>query len=265
MRAPTITTTTKDYGTDIYTANLDGSNAQPLIEHKVLSEFLRWPTWLPDGKSMIVQVQTPDAQFAHIAKITIATGEETTVADNAVSPTISQDGTTLAYVTQDPTSGEQAIWLADTTTGVAKKIVTSTDSMSYFGYLAFSPDGSQIVFGAAQPKTTSIAAGGPGYKAVGMATTRHPQDPALVLTDGLPEDPWIVNRDGSNLHKLTTLTEDQPSFAWSSDGQWIYSMGGTGLWQINVQSGKKKKLAEGVVHAQIVRLPSATTAPSATP
>jgi Tol biopolymer transport system component len=256
VRAPTITTTTTDYGSDIYTANLDGSNPQPLIEHAVQSEFLRWPTWLPDGKSMVVQAQTPDASFAHIAKIDLASSTRTTVAENAVSPTISPDGSTLAYVTQDPASGEQAIWLAPTTGGPPQKILTSNADLAYFGYLSFSPDGSQLVFGAAQPKTTSLAAGGAGVAKVGLTTGAQVPDIRLLLTDGLPEDPWIVNRDGSNLHKLTGLGEDQPSFAWSSDGKWIYSWGGTGLWQINLQSGKKSKLAQGVVHGQIVRLPA---------
>jgi hypothetical protein len=71
------------------------------------------------------------------------------------------------------------------------------------------------------------------------------------VTDGMPEDIWIVNADGSDLRRLAALAEDLPSFAWSADGKRLFSIGGQGLWQMDVASGKRDKLSEGVFHGQI--------------
>src|SRR5205814_7337237 len=57
VRSPDFTTGQTDFGTDIYTAGPDGSNPSPLVKHATPSELLRWPVWLPDGRTLIFQVQ----------------------------------------------------------------------------------------------------------------------------------------------------------------------------------------------------------------
>jgi len=255
VRSPDFTVGQTDFGTDIYVAARDGSNPTPLVKHASQSELLRWPVWLPDKQSMIFQVQGTSVgglPTSRIDRVNIATGERAHFIENALTPSISLDGTTLAYVTTDLTGGQQQVWLTDPDNSSSRSIVQSSSTIGAFGYVSPSPDGSRIALAAAslsalaplsRPELVSRPVGGP------------PFDPSRIITDGLPEDIWTASKDGSSLKRLTALAEDQPSMAWSADGRVLYSMGGTGLWRIDATTGDKRRIAPGVVHGEIYLAP----------
>jgi Tol biopolymer transport system component len=258
VRSPDYTVGQTDFGTDIYVARRDGSDPAPLVKHASPSELLRWPVWLPDGKILIFQVQgasSAGVPSVRLDKVEVGTGTRSKYIDNALTPSLSRDGRTLAYITSDLTIGVQQIWVTDPVALSPQSIVKSSATIGAFGYVAPSPDGARIVFGAA-----SLGALAPGSAPPARVSNpvRHGIDPTVLLTDGLPEDIWLVNRDGSGLKRLVALGEDQPSLAWSADGKTVYAMGGNGLWQIDAASGSKKKLDDGVFHGEIILAPRST-------
>ena len=89
------------------------------------------------------------------------------------------------------------------------------------------------------------ARGATAFAAPLPGTTTHPT----------LQDLWLVNADGSNLHKLVDLAESSPSAAWSADGKTIYVMGGGGFFQIDPATGDRQILSEGVNGGQIAGLP----------
>ena len=66
------------------------------------------------------------------------------------------------------------------------------------------------------------------------------------LAHGLPLDPWVVNIDGSGLHRVAALGEDDPIAAWSPDGSMLAVLGGGGLWLVAVDdSAEPRSLGRG--------------------
>ena len=250
VRVPDYTTTTVDFGTDIYVANRDGTNPTLLVKHAATSELLRWPLWPADGKSVIFSVQGQSANglpASRLEKFDLATRQRRTFIEGASWPSLSRDGRTLVFQTLDLSNGDNVLWLADATSGNRAPIVKSTQQFGSFGAAVLSPDNTQVVFGAA-----TLGALAPQRSLENRSLAR-----GLARLDGLPEDVWLVKRDGTGLRQLTSLKEDQPAFAWSSDGRWIYCLGGGGLYQIDAAKGSKKRIAEGIFHGEIVWLPPA--------
>jgi Tol biopolymer transport system component len=255
VRSPDFTVGQTDFGTDIYIAARNGSDPSPLVKHAAPSELLRWPVWLPDGRTLIFQVQGASVAglpTSRLDKIDIASGVRSRYIDNALTPAISRDARTLTYVTTDLTTGLQQIWITDAADTAPQPVVKSSGTLGAFGYVAPSPDGSRIAFGAA-----SLGASRPAQREalISRPINQTPFDPTRIMTDGLPEDIWVVGRDGGGLKRLSALAEDQPSLAWSADGRLLYSMGGTGLWRIDTISGDKRRVVPGVVHGEIVLAP----------
>jgi Tol biopolymer transport system component len=259
VRVPEYTTTTTDFGTDIYAADRDGNNPRLLVKHGQTNELLRFPTFLADGKTLIFQVQgnasANGLPLSRIDRFDTGSGRRSTFVADGMMPFASRDGKSVVYQTLASADGTATIWLTDDTGEPRQKLLSSNAQVGAFGWTAFSPDGSQIALGAAAMNTAAVWESRPAVPAAntgGFAMLRLTR----FLNDGLPEDVWLVNRDGSNLRRVTPLREDQPSLAWSSDGKRIYSMGGSGLWQIDVSKGDKRKVGEGIFHGEIVWAPA---------
>jgi Tol biopolymer transport system component len=62
----------------------------------------------------------------------------------------------------------------------------------------------------------------------------------------LPWDLWEIRLDGSGLRRLTDLSEDDPSVAWSPDGRWLAFQGGSGVYVIDVASTALYQISEAV-------------------
>ena len=63
--------------------------------------------------------------------------------------------------------------------------------------------------------------------------------PGLAFAHGIPWDPWIINADGSGLHRVAETAGDEPSVVWSPDPDkaqlFVYS--GVGSAIVDVASG----------------------------
>ena len=112
----------------------------------------------------------------------------------------------------------------------------------------YSPDGNRIAFAAAHARTLRA-----GFQPVSLALAPN----AGPLPDGLPQDIWIADADGSHLRILAPLRESAPVLAWDPDGSTIYAVGAVALYRIDVSSGEVTRIGRGAAGASLAYAPPA--------
>ena len=66
---------------------------------------------------------------------------------------------------------------------------------------------------------------------------------------------WLVNADGTDLHQIQDVENDDPSVAWSPDGSQLLVYGGWGSYVVDVGSGTASNLSFLAGYGSIAWLP----------
>jgi Tol biopolymer transport system component len=238
-----------DFGSDLMLVDSSGENEREAAVHKATGEFIRYPIFLKDENAVLVGVRGQDAEAKpdfRIERVDLDSGARTRLIGNASSPALAPDGRTLAYATYDPVTGAESIDITDLQTNDTRTLVQASGVLVLIQNLAWSPDGTVLAF-MSSDLATSLA------QPVGQTAFASPL-PVMPMHPTL-QDLWLVNADGSNLHKIVDLAESSPSAAWSADGKTIYVMGEGGFFQIDPATGDRQIISEGVKGGQIARLP----------
>ncbi len=221
-----------DLGSDIYVANIDGSDPRVAAKHAQRGDLLRSAAWLSDHDLLVSAQRFAGGTFiAEAVRVDINTNQRTTVLQNAVALDVSPDGSKIAYVEVDP-SFLQSLWVANSDGSDPHEVAGLDDNFGTIASPRFSPDGKTIAFGAAAPVATGVSLGAP-------------------LLNGLPADIWTVSVDGTNVRPLVELKLDSPSLAWSGDGARLFVFAGDGLFVIDPLQRTAKRMADGTFHGQI--------------
>jgi Tol biopolymer transport system component len=239
-----------DFGSDLMLVDSDGKNAREALHHAATGEFIRYPIFLKDENAVLVGVRGQDEQAQpdfRIERVDLASQTRTRLIDNAASPALAPDGRTLAYATYDPATTAESIVTRDLVTNETHDLVPAGGPLVLIQNLSWSPDGKVLAFMSSDLSTTSLAqpTGATTFSSPLPGTTTHPT----------LQDLWLVNADGSNLHKIVDLAESSPSAAWSADSKTIYVMGGSGFFKVDPATGAHEILSEGVNGGQIARIP----------
>jgi Tol biopolymer transport system component len=260
--ATTPTGQGQDWGNDIYTSNLDGSNAKIVFKHDKPGALIDALSWTPDGQSIVYAYSRAlyDAQnhytgsIYRVDRLSLNSAASTTLLNNAIQPSVSWDGKQIVYV-DFPQNDFQAasLAIADFDGSNARKLLT--DQKGFQGFFAphLSPDGKKIVF---------AAVGGPLGLPAGSPTPSiriNPTDlllgdlvlPSPALADGAPYQIWIANIDGTDLHTISNLREDLPYPLWAADGKSIIFLGAGGLYSANADGSNLKRIGPGIPHGEI--------------
>ena len=174
-----------DFGSDLYVAPRGGGQLRLLVKHSAPGEFVRGPAWLADGNHLVFDVRTVRDNGKvdlRLEVIDVTTGVRGRFFEGAISPVISPDGRTLACVWIESATGQQDIVLLDLTNRQARRLLGQNSTKLNISSLAWSPDGSRILFAATDPFVPGQAPRGSS-----PAATAHP-----TLSDL-----WIINADGS--------------------------------------------------------------------
>jgi Tol biopolymer transport system component len=238
-----------DFGADLYVSDRDGANPHPVLLHSRVGEYLESPDWL-DSKSLYVGVRGLDTasgkSFSRILKVNVASGAQEVVLENAVIGAISRDRKSLVFSSVDPQTRVEQLVVGDVKGGSPHVIVPDTSGLALFLSSAFSPDGSQIAFAAVDVRSLAP----PPRPPSAPATAPPPES----LVHPFAQDVWLINRDGSNLHRLGEIAENMPSLTWSGDGSSIYVIGPNFLWRLDPAAGTAEQLRESKDRAWIVWL-----------
>lgn len=233
-----------DWGSDLWQADADGGNRRRLWTHDARGAEVDGIALAPDGRWLLFGYIRSDispsgvllGQSIRVNRLDLASGAVTPFAEGAVDPAIAADGATVAYIDIATPSGSPNLWLRGADGANPRLLYAAAPALLSLFQPRFSPDGATLLITAAPDPTRSG-----GFAYTGAA-------------HGLPEDIWAVRTDGGGGARLTTLQEDQPSSAWSSDGQQALVLGSGGLYLLEPRDAALTRIGEGVLHGQIAWL-----------
>jgi len=264
--ALTPTAQGQDWGNDIYTSNLDGSDAKLVFKHDKIGTLVDSLSWTPDGAALVYDYQRSlyDAQnhytgsIFRVDRLAIGTGNATTLINNAQYASVSPDGKQIVYVNVPQNDFEaQSLALADIDGSHQQKLLSN--QKGFQGYFAphLSPNGQQVAFAAVggplEAPTPGARHSGPANSLAStlLASMAHLFELQAAGADGSPYQVWIANIDGSGLHTISSLREDLPFPLWQADGKAILFLGAAGLYTANSDGTNFKRIGGGVPHGEI--------------
>jgi mono/diheme cytochrome c family protein len=233
--------------TQLMLMRADGSGLQALWDpgRGVLGQ----PVWTPDGRAVDVAIadvlSAPTApvtdRLFQIVRVDPATKARTVAFENVYDLSFSRDGQMIAFLRWNERRAAFTLNVA-APDGSRERELVGAGAFSSFAAPRFSPDRKQILF---------VATGGPPTDAQGnlIAERREsPLDallgwlaPAAAEAHGSLMDLWLVNIDGTGLHRLVGLREDSPMGIFAPDGTRIVVIGAGGIYLIDRDGSKLRK------------------------
>jgi Tol biopolymer transport system component len=212
-------------GSDLFL--LENGQAREVVTHGGPDQMLNNPTWTLDGQALVYQVSGLTAGGFSIELARLDGSERRTLEASGGYPAISPDGALLAFVRM---TGGDALVVRPLAGGPVREVLPR-DAFAGLSAPRFSPDGRQIAF---------LGIGGPAGQRRSVEPTLAGMPRfglAVAWAHGIPWDPWVINLDGSGLRQLVSLSEDDPTRAWSPDGTTLAVLGGNGLWLVDLAGG----------------------------
>ncbi|MCI0553284.1 MAG: hypothetical protein L0287_20235 [Anaerolineae bacterium] len=213
----------------LYRMPVDGTTPpQLLFQPPTPDDHYIHVEWSPDGKYIYyVHYNNKDRQQPYPAyemfRMAYPDSQPEKVADKAFWPRISADSTTLVYVSLDPTSGVNELFLANADGSNPQKITLSGPSIpGIIDAPIFSPDGASILFSAPPPPQAYQ----PNWfeKLMGIQAAK---------AHSIPSDWWSVPVTGGELTRLTQIQTINLFASISPDKNRIASLSGEGLFVMN--------------------------------
>jgi len=94
-------------------------------------------------------------------------------------------------------------------------------------YPRFSPAGDQVAFVAPQS----------GLARVEPSLWTALFGVGVAYAHGIPWDAYVVNADGTNLHRAAATGADEPAVSWSPEGTQLFVYSGTGSFVVDATGG----------------------------
>jgi Tol biopolymer transport system component len=175
------------------------------------------PVWSPDGRKIaFARIDNTNDEYSEIWVVNkdgSGTRQLTHLRCFNRDPSWSEDGRKLVFWSSSdhcdpgPTQGQYELYTYELATGKVTRLGTNTNS----GGPAWSPDNAQIAFSS------------DGYVGVGFEIV-------------------VMNADGSNAHRLTTLSGDDTDPAWSPDATEIVFARDGGIYKMSASNGGNRTL-----------------------
>ncbi|HVN16934.1 MAG TPA: hypothetical protein VMT73_14420, partial [Anaerolineales bacterium] len=211
----------------IYTLPLDGSSApQIVVTPSSASDQYFQPVWSPDGKYVyFVRVtSSQDGQSVYqVMRMAYPNGQPEKLADQAYWPRLSSDGSRLVYITLDPVTGLNKIYVANADGSSAYQVQMSGSwTPDIVDAPLFSPDGQSLIISAPIPPQSNQ----PSWldKLFGIT---------IAYAHTIPSDWWSVPVQGGTLTRLTRLGTVSLYGSFSPDQKMIASFSGEGIFVMN--------------------------------
>jgi hypothetical protein len=232
-------------GADIELVDLDSGNATPLVTRRSASDSLVMPVWWPDGNSIVYEHDNLSGQtvgapgqevprYPSSVEVVGLDGQNAWGLDpSGREPSVSPDGSRVVFARTTNQGASLLSWLNGS--GVEQTLVPE-GHFADVAYPHFSPDGAQIAFVAPQ---SGLNSNQPAPAANRLELAEWLSLRARVAdAHGIPWDPWIMNSDGSDLHRAAVVGGDEPSVAWSPDGTQLFVYSGIGSTIVDIRTGE---------------------------
>jgi mono/diheme cytochrome c family protein/Tol biopolymer transport system component len=245
----------------LYIMNADGSKQQAVW--KPAQGLLGIPAWAADGQAIYIaangvkagQNGTSDERELQIFRVTLATGAQQSIVNDALDPAISRDGKQLAYLKLSEDGYTMSLNIAAPDGSNARQVIDGQDFQGFYAP-RFAPNGKQIIVAAVggpetDPQGNPVKASAPGplNRLLGFFA------PPTAEAHGLPWDLWAVNTDGSGLRRLTNFYEDLPMVTFAPDGKQVAVMGYGGIYLMNPDGSNLRRIDQLGDHGGLDWLP----------
>jgi hypothetical protein len=227
-------------GADLVNLDLTTGDTSPLLQRADARESLDSPTWWPDRATLLFERQDLGGQPvgapgqevprypSRIERVMSDGSGRGILLDEGRQPSASPDGTRLVFARTRSQGAALLIWSqAD---GSVETLVPE-GRFADVAYPQFSPRGDQVAFVAPQSGLNGAA-----ERPVLALDALF--GPGVAYAHGIPWDPWIVNADGSGLHRAAETGADEPSVAWSPDAAQLFVYSGTGSFIVDAASSE---------------------------
>ena len=224
----------------LYTMPTDGTKQPQLFfEPPTPDDHYIHVEWSPDGK-YVYYVHYNNTERApgelyptyELLRMTYPDGQPESIAEKAFWPRISADSSKLVYVSLDPATGFNELFVANADGSNAQKI---TFSGAYIPGIIdapiFSPDGNSILFSAPPPPQAYQ----PNWfdKLTGVQ---------IAKAHAIPSDWWSVPVTGGELTRLTQIQTINLFASISPDPTRLASVSGEGLFAMNLDGSNITQL-----------------------
>jgi Tol biopolymer transport system component len=211
---------------------------------------LETPQWLPSGR-VYYGVRRVSSQGRETQSIVrqLEGGQPELLVDNAYSPAVSPDESTLIYLRATRT-GQQMLKKSLNEAGDGCELI-SDQVFQYLSLPRISPDGKRVALGGSgEPSMGPSGCGGdPRAKPAAASATIGIDLSALLQPDvayahGLPADIYTLNLDGSDMSRVADIKDDDPTVAWAPDGSKLSIFGVAALFLVDAKGGPTEKLTQ---------------------
>ncbi|MFN8557519.1 MAG: hypothetical protein U0531_09295 [Dehalococcoidia bacterium] len=242
-----------DWGGDIFIVDAGGGNPRLLWKHDQPGAQVQGLAWTPDGAALLFGYQLTkikdgryEGQVHRIDRIAVADGKVSTVVDGALLPSLSKDGSKLAYLTQTE-DGKGGLWVGGPDGSGATQVIELGQRFLAIMFPRLSPDGGALAFSAV---VTQARAPEPRQDRGLLAALR-----GLLASSadahGFPMDVWRVTVADGAVTKLTSFGEDEPYPVWGPDGRRLTIIATGGIYEVNADGSDMKKVGQGSFGGQV--------------
>jgi hypothetical protein len=235
----------------LYVLPLDGSTEpQPLFLPPAATDRYIQAEWSPDGKYMYyVHYDQEEGQFYEeyeIFRMMYPNGEHEKVAKHAFWPRLSADSSRLVYVTLDPESGKNELFVsAADGTNPSKVPFSGPLPPEIIDAPVFSPDGRSILFSA--PEASQSYQPNLFERLLGIQVAK---------AHNVPSDWWSIPVDGGVPTQLTNIQTINLFASLSPDQRYIASLSGEGVFVMDPDgSNLTQILLDSSLHGTLTWIP----------
>lgn len=225
----------------LYTLPVDGSSAPTMLfTPPAFGDQYIQAEWSPDGAYIYFvhvnqQLALQPGQLLPIYtlnRISVADGVQEQVAENAFWPRLSTDASKLVYISSDPFSAKNQLFIANADGSDARNVGMSGSWKPDIKDAPFlSPYGQNIIFSAPVP----VTAYEPSWldRLMGVKPVR---------AHSVPSDWWAISSNGGELTRLTSLQTVNLFASLAPDQKHIASLSGAGLFVMELDGSNLTQL-----------------------
>jgi Tol biopolymer transport system component len=233
---------------------LDGSaEPQLLFSAPTAADRYTQAEWSPDGTFIYYahynQAVLAEAQVFEdydLWRMNYATGEQEKILEHAFWPRLSPDASKLVYVSLEPESGRNELFMANADGSNPQQVdLSGPHALEIIDAPIFLPDGKLILFSAPEPSQSYQ----PNFLERWMGVQ-------VVKAHSVPSDWWSVPVTGGAVTRLTNLQTINLFASISPDQQHIASLSGEGIFVMDLDgSNLTQLLSDPRVHGTVSWIP----------
>lgn len=238
----------------LYTLPLDRSaETQPLFKPPTAADRYTQAEWSPDGTYIYYahynQEALAEAQVFEdydLSRMNYLTGEQEKIFEHAFWPRLSPDSSRLVYISLEPDSGRNELFVANADGSNPQRVnLSGPQALEIIDAPIFLPDGSSILFSAPEPSQSYQ----PNFLERWMGVQ-------VVKAHSVPSDWWSVPVTGGAATRLTNLQTINLFASISPDQQHIASLSGEGIFVMNLDGSNLTQLiSDSRVHGTVSWIP----------